>query len=46
MVYKGKEVSRKVLETRKGCVGDLLEDLLVEVEFIPEHPYHAHWQQE
>ena len=39
IVFKGKEVSRKVLETRKGSVGDLLEELLVEVEFISGYLY-------
>ena len=35
-----------MLETRKGSVADLLEELLVEVEFISGHLYQANWQHE
>ena len=40
----GKEVSRKVLETRRGGITDLIQELLQEITFLSEHLFRAKWQ--
>ena len=38
------EVSRKVLETRRGGITDLIQELSQEVAFLSEHLFRADWQ--
>ena len=40
----GKQVPRKVLETRRGTSTDLIQEFLQETSFLSEHLFRAKWQ--
>ncbi|KAK7090796.1 hypothetical protein V1264_010549 [Littorina saxatilis] len=44
VLFKGKEVSRKALVTKRGDIDSLLAELKKEVVFLAEHLFRANWQ--